>query len=61
MKAKLLWFSKIIGGNFPQTHRGIANGLVEAGNKTGPALGTLLGGLLVANYGWRTLFIAIGL
>jgi len=54
-------YSKIISGNFPQTHRGIANAVVDAGNKAGPALGTLLGGLLVAHYGWRMLFISIGL
>jgi MFS transporter, ACS family, D-galactonate transporter len=53
-------YSKIIAGNFPQSHRGIANALVDVGNKTGPALGTLLGGLLVAHYGWRALFLMIG-
>jgi MFS family permease len=53
-------YSKIIAGNFPQSHRGVANALVDVGNKTGPALGTLLGGLLVANYGWRALFLTIG-
>src|SRR5262249_22360999 len=42
-------YSKIIAGDFPQTHRGIANAVVDVGNKSGPALGTLLGGLLVAN------------
>src|SRR6185503_10588353 len=53
-------YSKIIAGNFPQSHRGVANALVDVGNKTGPALGTLLVGLLVANYGWRSLFLTIG-
>jgi len=53
-------YSKIVAGNFPQTHRGIANALIDMASKTGPALGTLLGGLLVANYGWRSLFIGIG-
>ena len=54
-------YSKIIAGNFPESHHGVANALVDAGNKLGPALGTLLGGLIVANYGWRMLFISIGL
>jgi ACS family D-galactonate transporter-like MFS transporter len=54
-------YSKIIAGNFPQTHRGIANSLIDMASKSGPALGTLLGGLLVANYGWRSLFLSIGL
>ena len=53
-------YSKIVAGNFPQTHRGIANALIDMASKIGPALGTLLGGLLVANYGWRSLFISIG-
>src|SRR5439155_20510090 len=53
-------YSKIVAGNFPQTHRGIANGMIDMASKIGPALGTLLGGLLVASYGWRSLFISIG-
>lgn len=53
-------YSKIIAGNFPQKHRGAANGLIDMGSKAGPALGTLLGGLLVAHYGWRALFLTIG-
>ena len=40
--------------------RGLPNALVEAGTKLGPAIGTLIGGLLVANYGWRALFIGLG-
>ena len=40
-------YSKIIAGNFPQTHRGTANSLIDMGSKVGPALGTLIGGLLV--------------
>ena len=54
-------YSKILAGNFPQKHRGTANGLIDMGSKAGPALGTLLGGLLVAHYGWRALFLSIGL
>src|SRR6185436_15948257 len=54
-------YSKIIAGNFPQTHRGTANSLIDMGSKVGPALGTLIGGLLVANFGWRSLFLTIGI
>ncbi|MEO7653490.1 MAG: MFS transporter, partial [Bryobacteraceae bacterium] len=54
-------YSKILAGNFPQRHRGIANALIDMASKAGPALGTLVGGLLVANHGWRSLFIWIGL
>ena len=46
--------------NFPEERRGLANALVDAGAKMGPAIGTLAGGLLVANYGWRVLFVALG-
>jgi len=53
-------YSKIFAANFPEHHRGIANALIDAGSKTGPALGTLLGGLLIAAYGWRAFFIALG-
>jgi ACS family D-galactonate transporter-like MFS transporter len=53
-------YSKIIASSFPQTHRGIANSLIDMGSKIGPALGTLAGGLLVASYGWRFLFLAMG-
>jgi ACS family D-galactonate transporter-like MFS transporter len=53
-------YSKIIAGNFPQTHRGTANALIDAASKSGPAIGTLVGGLLVAGYGWRSLFLGMG-
>ncbi len=53
-------YSKILVGTFPQTRRGTANALIDAASKIGPAIGTLVGGLLVAGYGWRSLFLAIG-
>ena len=33
-------YSKILAGDFPQHHRGLANALIDAGSKIGPALGT---------------------
>jgi MFS family permease len=54
-------YSKILAGNFPEHHRGVANALLDAGSKLGPALGTLLGGHLVARFGWRPFFIMLGL
>jgi len=54
-------YSKILATGFPDRHRGLTNGLIDAGSKCGPAIGTLLGGLLVAAYGWRFLFLALGL
>lgn len=53
-------FSKIIAKDFPENQRGKANGFIDAGSKLGPALGTLIGGLIVAEYGWRSLFMILG-
>ncbi len=52
--------SRLIVENFPEQKRGIANALIDAGTKLGPALSILAGGLLVDRFGWRTLFIALG-
>jgi MFS transporter, ACS family, D-galactonate transporter len=54
-------YSKILASDFPQHHRGFANALLDAGSKLGPALGTLIGGLMVARMGWRAFFIALGI
>jgi MFS transporter, ACS family, D-galactonate transporter len=54
-------FSKIITTSFPERHRGLTNSLIDAGTRVGPALGTLIGGLLVDQYGWRILFVALGI
>jgi MFS family permease len=40
--------------------RGVPNSLIEAATKFGPAVGTLLGGILLGRYGWRFLFLALG-
>ncbi len=53
-------YSRILANNFPEHHRGFANAIIDAGTKLGPAMGTLLGGLLMAVYGWRAFFIALG-
>jgi MFS family permease len=54
-------YSRILVTHYPEHHRGLANALIDAGTKLGPALGTLLGGLLMARYGWRAFFIALGI
>jgi MFS family permease len=53
--------SKIIVRFFPEERRGLANALVDVGTKAGPGLSTLLGGLAVAHYGWRAMFLVAGL
>jgi MFS family permease len=53
-------FSRIIAKDFPENQRGKANGFIDAGSKLGPALGTLIGGLIVAKLGWRSLFLILG-
>ncbi len=53
-------FSKIIASDYAESQRGTANALIDAGSKLGPALGTLFGGIVVAAYGWRALFLILG-
>jgi ACS family D-galactonate transporter-like MFS transporter len=53
-------YSKIIAGGFPEQQRGVANSLIDAGSKAGPALGVLICGTLLSHYGWRTMFLIIG-
>ena len=54
-------YSKVVAAGFPVDRRGLPNSLIDAGTKLGPAIGTLAGGLLVARYGWRAMFIGVGL
>jgi len=53
-------YSRILASHYPEHHRGLANALIDAGTKSGPALGTLLGGLLMARFGWRAFFLVLG-
>ena len=54
-------YSKIISLNYPEEHRGLANSLISAGLCFGPGVGMLLGGTMVARFGWRPFFMALGL
>jgi MFS transporter, ACS family, D-galactonate transporter len=54
-------YNKIIAKHFHASLRGRANGLISAGWALGPALGTLVGGLLMARVGWRLFFVVLGL
>ena len=53
-------YSRILACEYPEHHRGFANALIDAGTKTGPALGILIGGLLVSGIGWRPFFFVLG-
>lgn len=53
--------SKIIAEQVPAERRGIANSAVSLGIALGPAAGTLAGGLILASWGWRPIFIVFGL
>ncbi|MDQ1469063.1 MAG: transporter, family, D-galactonate transporter [Bryobacterales bacterium] len=53
-------YSRILAGNFKEEQRGFANAAIDAGSKLGPALGILVGGLLMASYGWRVFFVVTG-
>lgn len=54
-------YSKIFAEHFLEHQRGFANACIDAGAKCGPALGTLLGGLFMARFGWRPIFLVLGL
>lgn len=53
-------YSRILASDVPQHHRGKANALIDAGSKLGPAAGTLIGGIVLAHFGWRVLFFVLG-
>jgi MFS family permease len=52
--------SKIIATNVPRAQMGMANGVIGFGYLIGPAVGTLLGGLMMDRWGWRATFFAFG-
>jgi len=54
-------YSKIIAASFPERQRGMANGLIDVGCKLGPAAGMIIGGLILDRFGWRAVFLSIGL
>ena len=54
-------YSKIISRHFSEFQRGRANSLICAGQASGPAFGTLVGGMLMARVGWRLFFIVLGI
>src|SRR5581483_8945167 len=53
--------SKLLAQHLPSHRLGGANGLIGVGMALGPTLGTFGGGLLIAQIGWRSVFILFGL
>jgi MFS family permease len=52
--------AKIMAAIVPPKGLGTANGIVALGYLSGPVVGTLVGGLLMAHYGWRSAFWVFG-
>jgi MFS family permease len=52
--------SKLLAQHLPSHKLGAANGLIGVGMALGPALGTFGGGLLIAQIGWRNVFMLFG-
>ncbi len=53
--------SRILAESVPEAERGKANGLITTGMAIGPMAGTFIGGLILAQFGWRWVFVAFGL
>jgi MFS family permease len=53
--------SKLLAHHLPLDKLGSANGLIQTGLALGPAFGTFVGGLLIAQIGWRSVFVLFGL
>lgn len=54
-------YSKMIALNYPEEHRGVANSSLAIGLSVGPGFGILMGGMLMARFGWRPFFLVLGL
>jgi len=52
--------SKALATEVAPAQLGLANGIFSFGYLVGPAVGTVVGGLLMAKFGWRPVFILFG-
>jgi len=52
--------TKIIARHVGPENRGTANAFLATGIALGPAIGTLAGGLMLASWGWRAMFVVFG-
>lgn len=50
-----------IRSNFEGEEQGLPTSIYIAGQNVGPALGTLVGAILLSRYGWRMMFVITGL
>src|SRR6476646_1131834 len=53
--------SKIIARHVAPERRGIATAAVATGIALGPAVGTLAGGMILGQFGWRAIFLFFGI
>lgn len=53
-------YAKMMVVSFPESLRGTANGLIDAGSKLGPAVGSFVGFMILDKYDWRGMFVIIG-
>jgi MFS family permease len=51
----------LISQRVEHRHRARATAIMQLGSVIGPALGTYVGGAVMIRYGWRTMFMALGL
>ena len=51
----------LIAQRVADRQRARATAIFQLGSVVGPALGTFVGGLVMIRYGWRTMFVALGL
>src|SRR5688572_8130547 len=51
----------LLSRRVPPLQRARATATMQFGAVVGPAIGTLLGGLIMVRYGWRAMFIVMGL
>ena len=47
--------------HFPEKRRGLAIGLFMSGSKFGPAIGAIVAAWLIQGFGWRSMFLILGL
>jgi len=52
--------SKLLASQLPSERLGMANGILAFGYLVGPAIGTVIGGFMIAWWGWRPVFMIFG-